>query len=567
MRAKKWFSTAIFVSITLSTIFSALGVQAYEVTETDVRESYNFSVAIAEKTVFEVSHILVSDQKTASGLSGRLVDGESWDSLAENYSTDPGSRSKGGRLGWHFSRDFVEPFAKAVRGLKPGTVSRPVQTPFGWHLIKVLRTRPYVPASFDSVRAKQEEMLKKQIASIESKGGDKALLNNDISKAALSAPVLRRLIELGADVNSTGASGSSPLALACTLGLVTEAQTLITAGAAVDVPDRGSQTPLHLAALSDKTGAIAALLLQKGATVGREDSSGIAPIHFAAMADNSETIRVLLKAGEFPDHLSSEKMTPLMYAGSTSSPRAISALLDSGADPLAVWTDPQSKVPLQKTALDMSLLSSGNTPKSEQSLEMLRKAASTEALKRSRNSFRAFISQDNQRVEVGKGPILLKKKPFAITFEAVGAPRVAAVAIDLGETTRNTAAVLDRLQPQMRSAMRAMAEEPRDSTLFVFSGDDPEPGFQSWGNNDERPDFASYKQTATGYVATRQINSLDEIPVGDVSPSSPGPVTHKLGQANSLKPMLLVLFIPESLGVFEYAVKQLVSGEIRWVAP
>jgi hypothetical protein len=254
-----------------------------------------------------------------------------------------------------------------------------------------------------------------------------------------------------------------------------------------------------------------------------------------------------------------------MYAGSMQAPRAIAALLDSGADPLLVWTDTRGKAPLKKTALDMLLLAASSTPEAEEATTMLRKAATTEALKRSGNRFKAFITQDNSRFEVGKGPILLKKKPFAITFEVVGSPRVSAIAVDLGGTARNTAAALDRLQPQMRSSMRAMAEKPKASTLMVFSADDPEPGFQSWGNSDDRPDFASYKQTATGYVATRQIDSLDEMPSWEVSPTSAsGPVTRKLDSTESLRPLMLVLYIPESLGMFEYAVKQQVSAEIRW---
>ena len=196
---------------------------------------------------------------------------------------------------------------------------------------------------------------------------------------------------------------------------------------------------------------------------------------------------------------------------------------------------------------------------------MLRKAATTEALKRSSSSFKAFISQNGNRVEVGKGPILLKKKPFAIIFEVVGSPSVSALAVDLAGTARNGAAVLDRLQTQMGSSMRAAAEKPKGSTLIVFSADDPEPGFQSWGNSSERTAFASYKQTTTGYVATRQIDGLDEMPSWEVSPTSAsGPVTRKLAPTERLKPLMLVLYIPESLGMFEYAVKQMVSAEIRW---
>ena len=57
--------------------------------------------------------------------------------LAEKYSDDPGSKNKGGDLGF-FARDrMIKPFSEAAFAMKPGEISEPVQTPFGWHLIKV----------------------------------------------------------------------------------------------------------------------------------------------------------------------------------------------------------------------------------------------------------------------------------------------------------------------------------------------------------------------------------------------------------------------------------------------
>jgi peptidyl-prolyl cis-trans isomerase D len=57
--------------------------------------------------------------------------------LAEKYSDDPGSKNKGGDLGF-FARDrMIKPFSEAAFAMKLGEISEPVQTPFGWHLIKV----------------------------------------------------------------------------------------------------------------------------------------------------------------------------------------------------------------------------------------------------------------------------------------------------------------------------------------------------------------------------------------------------------------------------------------------
>ena len=60
--------------------------------------------------------------------------------LARLHSND-GSASKGGDLGWVYPGDTVPPFEKAMNELKPGGLSEPVQTQFGWHLIQVMERR------------------------------------------------------------------------------------------------------------------------------------------------------------------------------------------------------------------------------------------------------------------------------------------------------------------------------------------------------------------------------------------------------------------------------------------
>ena len=63
---------------------------------------------------FRASHILVKDQKTAEMLYQRIKKGESFESLARQYSTCP-SKSKGGDLGWFSEGQMVAPFENAVR--------------------------------------------------------------------------------------------------------------------------------------------------------------------------------------------------------------------------------------------------------------------------------------------------------------------------------------------------------------------------------------------------------------------------------------------------------------------
>lgn len=84
---------------------------------------------------FRASHILVRDLQSAEKIYDRVKKGESFDSLARQYSTCP-SKSKGGNLGWFSEGQMVPAFENAVRKMGTGTISRPVKTQFGYHIIK-----------------------------------------------------------------------------------------------------------------------------------------------------------------------------------------------------------------------------------------------------------------------------------------------------------------------------------------------------------------------------------------------------------------------------------------------
>ncbi len=97
-----------------------------------------------------VRHILlrVSDLTPEPEVRRRLQDlrdrvvrgGQDFGQLARLHSVDP-SATRGGELGWLYPGDAVPEFERAMNQLKPGEVSEPVQTPFGWHLIQVLERR------------------------------------------------------------------------------------------------------------------------------------------------------------------------------------------------------------------------------------------------------------------------------------------------------------------------------------------------------------------------------------------------------------------------------------------
>lgn len=80
-------------------------------------------------------HILVEQKFEADDLVKKIAAGESFEALAKQFSQCPSGRD-GGSLGSFGKGQMVEPFEKAAFGLKVGEVSEPVQTQFGYHLIK-----------------------------------------------------------------------------------------------------------------------------------------------------------------------------------------------------------------------------------------------------------------------------------------------------------------------------------------------------------------------------------------------------------------------------------------------
>jgi len=63
-----------------------------------------------------------------------------FEDLARLYSND-GSANKGGDLGWIYPGDTVPEFERAMNSLRPGQISEPVESPFGYHLIEVLERK------------------------------------------------------------------------------------------------------------------------------------------------------------------------------------------------------------------------------------------------------------------------------------------------------------------------------------------------------------------------------------------------------------------------------------------
>lgn len=131
-----------------------------EVPEEDLRAAYEAEFAQAEPTTeYNAAHILVETEEEAKAIKEQIDGGTDFGELAKEKSTGP-SGPNAGDLGW-FTRDMmVEPFGDAVAELEPGAVSDPVQTQFGWHIVKLNETRNAEAPSFDEMRPQIEQSIR-----------------------------------------------------------------------------------------------------------------------------------------------------------------------------------------------------------------------------------------------------------------------------------------------------------------------------------------------------------------------------------------------------------------------
>jgi len=135
---------AISCCLALLAIRATAGPLADEVNERDIQARYDRVAASWEPTEYRVRHILVESQAAADAALRRIQGGESFADVAREVSIDRASAVLGGTLEWNGARSFVPPFSDTVLALAPrGLSSTPIRTPFGWHVVEVLGTRPH----------------------------------------------------------------------------------------------------------------------------------------------------------------------------------------------------------------------------------------------------------------------------------------------------------------------------------------------------------------------------------------------------------------------------------------
>jgi len=141
--------------------------EEYRISESDLKrgfESHLYSKKVMDIVTKDIEctqeqvwalHILIDEEELAKNIKTRLDEGEDWSLMATTYSTDTSNKDKGGDLGWFGQGVMVPEFEQTAFKLEVGETSEPVETDFGFHIIRILghEDRPLTEDECQSMRS------------------------------------------------------------------------------------------------------------------------------------------------------------------------------------------------------------------------------------------------------------------------------------------------------------------------------------------------------------------------------------------------------------------------------
>lgn len=140
--------------------FLADYMKKHPISDADTKAAYEQYKKELGTEEYKAQHILVKTEAEAADIIAKIKNGGDFEKLAKENSLDPGSKVKGGDLGWFSTGGMVKPFSDAVTSLKKGQlVAAPVKTEFGFHVIKLNDSRATKPPTY----AKAKEGLKRTL--------------------------------------------------------------------------------------------------------------------------------------------------------------------------------------------------------------------------------------------------------------------------------------------------------------------------------------------------------------------------------------------------------------------
>ena len=149
-------------------------VKNYPVSDDALKAEYDKIKSQMGDKEYHARHILVEKEAEAKDIIAKLKKGEKFEKLAEK-SKDPGSKAKGGDLGWAAPANFVPEFSAAMTKLQKGHyTTEPVKSQFGYHIIKLEDSRTMQAPPFDEVKQNlrqraQQQQIDKMISDLRAK--------------------------------------------------------------------------------------------------------------------------------------------------------------------------------------------------------------------------------------------------------------------------------------------------------------------------------------------------------------------------------------------------------------
>ena len=110
---------------------------------------------------YNASHILVKEEGQAKTIRKDISNGKNFEALAKEHSIGPSGKN-GGNLNWFDLGSMVPEFSTALMVLSEGDISQPVQTKFGWHLIKLNKTREKKIPEFQEIKTQLVQNLRQK---------------------------------------------------------------------------------------------------------------------------------------------------------------------------------------------------------------------------------------------------------------------------------------------------------------------------------------------------------------------------------------------------------------------
>lgn len=149
-------------------------VRSHPVGDEAIKKEYETIRATMGDKEYKARHILVDNEADAQSIIDKLKKGEKFEDLAKQ-SKDPGSKDRGGDLGWATPNSYVKPFSNALVKLEKGKFTEtPVKSDFGYHVIMLDDTRELKAPAFEEVKGQiaqrlQQKLVEQHIAELRSK--------------------------------------------------------------------------------------------------------------------------------------------------------------------------------------------------------------------------------------------------------------------------------------------------------------------------------------------------------------------------------------------------------------